>query len=71
MQKLARVALCSLVFSAVASVVSAAPILYNIDYAFSGSGTGSVQAEFTDIGSGLVQLTMTSTNLSGGYASGW
>ena len=29
MQKLARVVLCSLVCSAVASVVSAAPILYN------------------------------------------
>ena len=71
MQKLARVFLCSLVFSTVASAVSAAPIIYDIDYAFSGSGTGSVQAEFTDIGDGLVQLRMSSTGLSGGYASGW
>ena len=71
MQKLARVFLCSLVFSTVASVVTAAPILYNIDYAFSGSGTGSVQAEFTEVGDGLVQLRMASTDLSGGYASGW
>lgn len=65
--------ICIVALSASARTARASSITYDIDYAFSGSGTGSVQATFTDVGSGQVQLTMqvNSTSLSGGYASGW
>jgi hypothetical protein len=65
--------MCALALAVTTRPADASSITYDIDYAFSGTGTGSVQAIFTDLGNDVVQLTMSvsATNLSGGYASGW